>query len=522
MSVSTILASIGVLVAVQALPQHKPTPGITWQACPELNQQITLSNGIEGVVFDCAHLEVPPDYTNSSSPPLELSLFKVNATQEPRLGSVLINFGGPGGTGAQNLPLYAGQMAANIGPQWDLISWDPGGTGKTIPFNCGDISSALSGGNSQQERGEPKLTNWNLTDYFLRVGWDAAGALVNACYDVMRETGQYVGTAFTARDMIKIANELNEDGLLRYYGWSYGTVLGAYTAAMFPERIERMVLDGNLHPDDYRAGHYGDFVRDADKAFGGFLQECFNNKPKCALAQYTDATCVEDLSGSVDRFLEALNTTNYGSEPFTNAYLLVSSIYGALYFPTSWPALGDLIVSYLNGTKQSATSTSPPPNSSVAPYDQGADWSVFGIRSGDALWRIDKASDYLPRVEFQQTISLFGFSLMYQALWPSARWKIDAKERFTGSFQGVKTRHGVLFVNGEYDPVTPLAHAHRSSDGFERSVVLPHSGYGHGIVADPSACVAAHVQAYFRDGVFPDSGAHCEPDHGPWDLARPT
>lgn len=83
--------------------------------------------------FDCAHLEVPLDYTNSSSVPLELSLFKVNATQEPKLGSVLINFGGPGGTGAQNLPVLAAQMAVNIGPQWDLVSWDPEVLGKPFP-----------------------------------------------------------------------------------------------------------------------------------------------------------------------------------------------------------------------------------------------------------------------------------------------------------------------------------------------------------------------------------------------------
>jgi pimeloyl-ACP methyl ester carboxylesterase len=521
MTVAEILASIGVLVAVQALPQHKPTPAITWQACPELNQQITLSNGIGGAVFDCAHLEVPLDYTNLNSPSLELSLFKVNATQEPRLGLVLINFGGPGGTGAQNLPLYAGQMAANIGPQGDLVSWDPRGTGKTIPFNYGTSLSELSEatGKSQQERSEPRLASGNLTDYFLRVGWDVAGVLADACYDAMRETGQHVGTAFTARDLISIAEELNEDGLLRYYGWSYGTVLGAYTAAMFPSRIERMVLDGNINPDDYRAGHYGDFVRDADKAFGGFLQECFNNKPRCALARYTNATCVDDLSDSVNTFLEALNTTDYYGKSFTNASLLVSSIYSSLYYPATWPALGDLIVSYLNGTAQSAASAAPPANSTVEPYDLGASWSVFGIRSGDALWRIEKASEYLPRVQYQQSVSSFAFSLMYQALWPSARWRIDAKELFTGSFQGVKTRHEILFVNGEYDPVTPLAHAYRSSDGFEGSVVLPHSGYGHGIVVDPSACVAAHVQAYFRDGVLPESGAHCEPDFGPWELA---
>ena len=192
MTVLTIVASLAISRGILALPQHDRLPGLNWQPCPELNQQITTSNGIEGETFDCAHLEVPLDDTNSSSVPLELSLFKVNATQEPKLGSVLINFGGPGGTGAQNLPVLATQMAANIGPQWDLVSWDPRGTGKTIPFDCGvsprELLDMMTEG--QKKRGEPELASGNLTDYFLNFGWDLAGAQADACYNTMKETGQ--------------------------------------------------------------------------------------------------------------------------------------------------------------------------------------------------------------------------------------------------------------------------------------------------------------------------------------------
>jgi pimeloyl-ACP methyl ester carboxylesterase len=137
-----------------------------------------------------------------------------------------------------------------------------------------------------------------------------AGAQADVCYRAMNETGQDVGTASTARGLINIADALNKDDLLRYYGWSYGTVVGAYTAAMFPDKIDRMVLDGNLDPEDYRAGHYGDFVRDADKAFVGFLQECLDNKSRCALAQYANATCVDDLYEAVNTLLDSLNTTD--------------------------------------------------------------------------------------------------------------------------------------------------------------------------------------------------------------------
>jgi pimeloyl-ACP methyl ester carboxylesterase len=380
MTIPTVLTCLGVLVAVQALPQHGGAPGLVWQAYPELNQQITLLNGVEGATFDCAHLEVPLDYTFSSSTLLQLSLFKVNATEEPRLGSVLINFGGPGGTGAQNLPIFAAQMAVNIGPQWDLVSWDPRGTGKTVPFNCEVSPSELGAahGNARRKRNNPKLASGNLTDYFLDIGWDLAGAQADAYYNTMEEIGRYFKTAFTARDMINIVNSLNEDGLLRYYGWSYGTALGAYTAAMFPDRIDRMVLDSNLDPEDCRAGHYGDFVRDTDKAFAGVLQGCFENRPRCVLAQFTNATCVDDLFKAVDTFLEPLNTTDYYGRSFTDASLFLSLIYSGLYYPSTWPSVADQIVFFLNGTSPTNTSASPPVNSTVQPYDLGANWSVSG------------------------------------------------------------------------------------------------------------------------------------------------
>jgi hypothetical protein len=98
--------------------------GINWQSCDELNELVTASNGVEGEPVQCANIDVPLDYTLDDSEPLQLDLFRVEATEEPVLGSVLINFGGPGGTGAENLPLLAAQARANIGPQWNLVSWE--------------------------------------------------------------------------------------------------------------------------------------------------------------------------------------------------------------------------------------------------------------------------------------------------------------------------------------------------------------------------------------------------------------
>lgn len=508
MSFFVALTALGFSAATGALTIPRDQHGINWYPCPELNKNITILTGVEGTPFDCAKLQVPLDYTDPHSKPLELDLFRVNATKEPVLGTVLINFGGPGGTGAENLPVLGKEMAANIGEQWNLVSWDPRGTGKTIPFDC--LVGSQTASPSNRKRSVPTLPSANLTEYYLNGGWESAGLLADTCYAAMNETGQYISSAFVARDMMEIVDALNEDGLLRYYGWSYGTALGSIVAAMFPERVERVVLDANVNPHDYQAGHYGDFLIDADKTMWAFLSECYENKADCALAQYTKANKTKDLLDAISLILEPLAINASTSDEAWQAYAgVVQIIYGQLYYPTTWPKLAETITTVLNGTYE-------PPNSTAEPYNLGGTWAVIGIRAADALWRTNSTEEYLPQVKYQDTVS--SFDIQYPLLWVSARWRIPSKEQYKGNFK-VKTRHPILYVNSEYDPATPLVNAYNGSASFEGSVVLPHSGYGHGIVVDPSACVAGHIQAYFANGTLPAAGTHCKPDMGPWELA---
>lgn len=500
-----------------ALPSTRDQQSINWQPCPELNTNISILNGMEGTPFDCAKLSVPLNYNDPNSQPLDLDLFKVNATKEPVLGSVLINFGGPGGTGAQNLPVLAKRMAANIGEQWNLLSWDPRGTGKTIPFDC-KITSVTPPTTNGRKR-DFALASANLTEYFLNGGWDAAGYIADACYAAMNETGSYITTAFVARDMMRIVDALGEDGFLRYYGWSYGTALGSYVAAMFPDRVESIVLDANVNPYDYQSGTYGDFLLDAAKTFDSFLKECLANKDECSLAQYTNATSTEDMLDAINLLYRPLATNASTGYEAWSTYASAQQIFiSDIYWPARWPRLAETITSLLNGSYSATATATPASSQTVDPYDLGA-WSTIGIRASDALWRTDSAEEYLPQVLYQDSVS--SYDSPYPMLWVSARWKMGEKERYEGNFE-VKTRNPILYVNSEYDPVTPLINAYNASKSFEGSVVLPHSGYGHGIVADPSECVARNIQAYFANGTLPEPGTYCQPDAGPWEIRSVT
>lgn len=81
--------------------------------------------------------------------------------------------------------------------------------------------------------------------------WAKSTIYDNSCYNKQNATGSFIGTAFVARDMMEIVNALNEDGLLRYWGVSYGTVLGATVAAMFPDKMDKIILDGVVNVPDY-------------------------------------------------------------------------------------------------------------------------------------------------------------------------------------------------------------------------------------------------------------------------------
>ena len=341
------------------------------------------------------------------------------------------------------------------------------GTGKTIPFDCKIAKTA-----EIQRRDAEALVHANLTERFLNGGWDGAEYYAEACYSTMNSTRELIGTAFVARDMVEIIDALGEDGLLRYWGLSYGSQLGSTFAAMFPERVERILLDAVVNPHDYAAGHYGNYPVDADKALQAFLEECAKAKDRCVLAQYTGLTTAVDLLDMLNAKLEPLlqnATTGY------EGWLAYSSvklyIYSWLYWPKQWPWLAETITGFLNGSLTDLAPSTPAPT-----YNLGVD-SVNGIRCSDALWHASSPEEILAQVEYQATVSESFSDVGYEHTWACAAWKMKAKEQYTGDFS-VKTRFPILLVNGAFDVATPLVSAFNASAGFEGSVVLTHNGYG--------------------------------------------
>jgi hypothetical protein len=239
------------------------------------------------------------------------------------------------------------------------------------------------------------------------------------------------------------------------------------------------------------------------------------------LVKYLNANSSQDIFDTLSRVIapSAAKVTNVKS-----LYALETvkgTILDRLYLPATWPALAKQIVTLLNQTAETTTGT----NNTQSNSNETAQWiygdavsAIYGIRGSDTTFKPTSAEEYLPTIEYETNLSGFSDS-WYPPLWASARWKIPARERFYGNFTA-KTKHPIMFLNGDADPVTPLQAARTASKGFEGSVVLAHGGFGHASMSDPSSCVQKYTRAYFMNGTLPAEQAYCKPDLGPWQLAK--
>lgn len=336
-----------------------------------------------------------------------------------------------------------------------------------------------------------------------------------------RQASTLVGTAFVARDLMSIVNALGEDGMIRYWGQSYGTLLGATIAAMFPDKIDRMILDGNINPTDYYHGTNEESVDNADAAQSFFFEACASAGPEnCALA-YKGATGPE----LEQQYLDYLNEYANGSTVFVDStkdvwgYTRVKGyLYDKLKTPGRWNGTAQQIAIFMQGSVSPSsvhTKRTAPFDPTTASSDAGDGYATLvAITCGD--W--DEIPGNGTLADFEHYLKLYEaraphngdqlISILYQC----ATWKVNAKEKYAGSFEGVQTKNPILFINGHYDPVTPLTSAKNSSHGFIGSGVMETNIAGHCSGAQNSKCANDKIRSYFATGKLPDLATKCDPD----------
>lgn len=318
-------------------------------------------------IFQCARLELPMDYWNgTTNKTISLAVIKLPATvpvNDPRYrGPVVTNPGGPGGSGVASVryggptfqSIVSGTFPQNEGPNfYDMLSFDPRGVGATLPSI--DCSGTF---NQYQPWLMRMLDQGTLTSSDAAFGrlWSMSTALSGRCSEVDDDSIQrHLSTPYVARDMLELIEadarwrqrQLHKlsspivvepkSAKLQYWGFSYGSFLGYSYAALFPDRVSRVVVDGVVAAADYVGGHWLTNLKDTEKTLQIFYNNCARvGYPTCPLAEKTNpnATAVKHR---VERILE---TIWHNPIPISDPHADVVSwsdaknvLFGSLYSP---------------------------------------------------------------------------------------------------------------------------------------------------------------------------------------------
>ncbi|MET9963018.1 alpha/beta hydrolase [Streptomyces sp. NPDC006326] len=298
-----LAASLGVV--------QDPRPGIRWGECA----QTAVPAGMR-----CGTLDVPLDHARPGKGVVRVALAKLPATGHPgrRLGSLLLNFGGPGAPGIAGLAADPTAFA-DLGERYDLVAFDPRGVGHSEPVSCG---------------GSQETDPASDTDAAARLA--ALRAVVRRCELASGPVLPYIGTVNVSRDLDRIRQALGETKL-NYLGFSYGTRLGAVYAAQFPRTTGRMVLDGVDTLTEPPAERALVTARGRQQALDGFLAWCARRKD-CVYG--ADPRAARDKVGALVSRLDAEPLVGEDGSYFTgqDAVAALAAALDAKQQQT-WPAL---------------------------------------------------------------------------------------------------------------------------------------------------------------------------------------
>lgn len=348
--------------------------------------------------FECSRLSVPLDWSNRSNPNnVTLAIVRlpavVDVTDESFGGTIIINPGGPSGSGVSTV-LRSGrgvQKIVDSDKHFEILSFDPRGVAFSTPTTAcfqddaaRNLLALLAVGAGSLEDGQ----------YAMNVKWGSAEGLGRLCESSSNgklpdgsHIHQFVSTALVARDMVEIVDQVDahlrkeldlrrerennrqavispdsvSPALLNYWGLSYGSYLGNTFASMFPERMGRMVLDGIVDADDYAATGWTTNLQDNNKTWAKFFEYCFEAGPKCPLFDPL-AHGPEDIRDRVDMFLADLQDNPIPLIQNGNAYLLTyfamkANIHACLYYPNDlWPLLAIALKSLIDRDPSAAVS----------------------------------------------------------------------------------------------------------------------------------------------------------------------
>lgn len=470
---------------------------VRWEGCPT-DDGFSLQSKEE---FECATIKVPLDYAKPGAGSTELSVLR-RTVKNPR-GSLILNPGGPGASGVDYARAARGVLTRPLYSAYDVVGFDPRGVVRSDPVDCLDDSQLDTSFATDATPDTPQeVTDLAASSRLVGVGCKARSP----------EIAPYMDTESAARDM-DILRVVLGDEKLNYLGKSYGTLLGAQYAELFPERVGRVVLDGvlpsSLDSDEITFGQAKAF----DLALRRFVEDCIT-QDDCPLPRDVDAGVAR-----IQQFLADLDQSplpGMGDRLLTEA-LGTFAILSYLYAPPSdWEVLrfgldaafaGD--GSVLMEMMDYRTDRNPD-----GTFANNGNEAIYAVNCLDrpGVGGVDHAAELAE--QWAAEAPVFGPSMAWGNL-PCWQWPMGAGTAEAAGDPPVFRAQGsapILVVSTKYDPATPYEWGVQVADELDNSTLLSYDGDGHLAYMSGSTCIDRAVDAYFLEGVLPAEGTVCQPD----------
>ncbi|MCO5318562.1 MAG: alpha/beta hydrolase [Microthrixaceae bacterium] len=445
--------------------------------------------------LECATLAVPMDRADESSRNIELELARSPATGDPdeRIGSLLFNPGGPGGSGIEFLANAAFLVPDELQERFDLVSWDPRGVGESTPVRCltdEQKDAHIEGDLSPDD------------DEELQRAIDNQAEFLEGCLTNHPDLIQHMSTADVAGDLEEIREALGDDQL-NYVGFSYGTAIGATYATMFPDKVRAMVLDGAVAPGADDLDQTVAQMEGFERTYLSFVAEC-DSDPDCALHGDT-AGRVEEVRTSLDTDPIEVRTTS-GTRELTRD-LFDTGLLTALYDPATWGLAADAIADLESGggaTMLTFADQQVGRNPDGTWNNSGDAQAMVSCADTEVRPTLEEAEAQIPEVA--ESVPTFGEAAMTAPL-SCVDWPLAANPVPEWTAAGAPP---ILVVGTVGDPATPYEWAEQMTAALEGSVLLTYEGDGHTAFMRGAPCIDDAVVAYLVDLEVPAAGTSCE------------
>ena len=441
--------------------------------------------------FQCGNLQVPLDYANPAGRKITLALLRKPATAHAnRIGSLLLNPGGPGESGITFLRSDVHALT-NLNQRFDLVTWDPRGVAGSTPVKCVD---------------GPQLDQYLALDSVLddpqekQAQIQADKDFAAACQQRAGDLLPFLDSASTANDMDQIRQAVGDEKLT-YLGFSYGTFIGQWYAHLFPNHVRALSLDGVVDPtvsaNDSLLGQVTGFQKNLE----AFVALCRSS-----------TTCNYGKSGDPGTKLTAamarLDATpiRVGNRQLTRS-LAMTGVLVTLYNQDFWGYLDQALTALDRGDGTTLLFLADQYNQrhTDGSYDNLFNGAYQGTYCLDFTFPTDIAAYDRLGPAFAKASPLFGpwsqYSNLQCAYWP-------VKPKHGGEPLTVSGAPPILLVGGTNDPATPYFEAQSVNRQIPGSVLLTRQGNGH-TSYDSDACSHAAEDAYLISLTLPAAGTVC-------------